>query len=195
MDVYSSSGRIDLRQISLPGPHPNLPGLQQLFNEKRKELKRLDELIPYNDCLYTNMYRYLFTLKPWLECTMKNSGSLYWYLMNCCMVFIRIPSRYKWIGLLDVDEVLVPRKLDSLAETMDVIESKDEEEDEGHTSWSFIVFSIPFTVIILNIISRSFSNVYFLDNMTDESEVKDNKEIPPNLHILNHVYRFITTVN
>ena len=111
------------------------------------------------------------------------------------MVFIRIPSRYKWIGLLDVDEVLVPRKLDSLAETMDVIESKDEEEDEGHTSWSFIVFSIPFTVIILNIISRSFSNVYFLDNMTDESEVKDNKEIPPNLHILNHVYRFFTTMN
>ena len=64
LDVYSSSGRIDLKPISLPGPHPNLPGLQQLFNEKRKELKRLDELIPYNDCLYTNMYRYLLTLKP-----------------------------------------------------------------------------------------------------------------------------------
>ena len=60
LDVYSSSGQIDLKPISPPGNQPNLPGLQQLFNEKRKELKRLDELIPYNDCLYRNMYRYLF---------------------------------------------------------------------------------------------------------------------------------------
>ena len=39
--------------------------------------------------------------------------------------------------------------------------------------------------------SRSFSNVYFLDNMTlDMIEAKDDKEIPSDLHILNHVYRF-----
>ena len=39
--------------------------------------------------------------------------------------------------------------------------------------------------------SRSFSNVYFLDNMTlDMSEAEDDKETPSDLHILNHVYRF-----
>ena len=58
--------------------------------------------------------------------------------MNCCMVLIRIPFRYKWIGLLDVDEVIVPRKQNSLTEMMDEIESK--EEVKGFTSWSFSSF-------------------------------------------------------
>ena len=62
LDVYSSSGRIEVKPITRPGNQPNLPGLQQLFNEKRIELKRLDELIPYNDCLYRNMYRYLLRI-------------------------------------------------------------------------------------------------------------------------------------
>ena len=151
LDVYSSSGRIDVKPISLPGPHPNLPGLQQLFNEKRKELKRLDELIPYNDCLYTNMYRYLFTMKPWLECTLYNEEfwitnlvsdellhSTYPVEKLSRIISIRVPSRYKWLGLLDIDEVIVPRKQNSLVEMMDEIESK--EEVKGFTSWSFISF-------------------------------------------------------
>ena len=51
-------------------------------------------------------------------------------------------------------------------------------------------------ILSSQISSRSFSNVYFLDNMTlDMSEAKDDKEIPSDLHILNHVYRFgIVTV-
>ena len=47
-------------------------------------------------------------------------------------------------------------------------------------------------ILSSQISSRSFSNVYFLDNMTlDMSEAKDDKEIPSDLHILNHVYRFV----
>ena len=48
-------------------------------------------------------------------------------------------SRYKWIGLLDVDEIIVPRKQSSLPEMINQIES-EEEDDEGHTSWYFTVF-------------------------------------------------------
>ena len=40
--------------------------------------------------------------------------------------------------MLDIDEVIVPRKQNSLVEMMDEIESK--EEVKGFTSWSFISF-------------------------------------------------------
>ena len=33
--------------------------------------------------------------------------------------------------------------------------------------------------------------MYFLDNMTDTGKDQDDKEIPSNLHILSHVYRFV----
>ena len=46
------------------------------------------------------------------------------------------PSRYKWIGLLDVDEIIVPRKQNNLMEMMEEIE-----EEEGFTSWYFKVLA------------------------------------------------------
>ena len=70
--------------------------------------------------------------------------------MNCCMVLIRIPFRYKWIGLLDVDEVIVPRKQNSLVEMMDEIESK--EEVKGFTSWYFKSFFVTSDLGCANVI-------------------------------------------
>ena len=43
--------------LSLPGSQPDLAGLQHLYLKHRKTHKRRNELIPYNDCLYRNLYR------------------------------------------------------------------------------------------------------------------------------------------
>ena len=44
--------------ISLPGYQPNLPVLQHMYLKSKLNNKRQNELIPYNDCLYRNLYRY-----------------------------------------------------------------------------------------------------------------------------------------
>ena len=55
---YSSRGEIEVIPISLPDHQPNLPWLQHLFIKSKLIHKRQNEIIPYNDCLYRNMYRY-----------------------------------------------------------------------------------------------------------------------------------------
>lgn len=57
VEGYAREGKIDLRMITLPGPQPNLAGLQHLYIHRWLQKKRFNELIPYNDCLYQNMYR------------------------------------------------------------------------------------------------------------------------------------------
>ena len=57
VEEYVKEGKIDLRIISLPGPQPNLPGLQHLYIQRWLQRKRFNELIPYNDCLNRNMHR------------------------------------------------------------------------------------------------------------------------------------------
>ena len=57
VEEYAKEGKIDLRIISLPGPQPNLPGLQHLYIQRWLQRKRFNELIPYNDCLNRNMHR------------------------------------------------------------------------------------------------------------------------------------------
>ena len=57
VEEYAREGKIDLRIISLPGPQPNLPGLQHLHIQRWLQKKRFNELIPYNDCLNRNIYR------------------------------------------------------------------------------------------------------------------------------------------
>ena len=56
LDHYSAQGKVDVTPISLPGKQPNLPGLQHLYLKGKRTHKRQNELIPYNDCLYRNMY-------------------------------------------------------------------------------------------------------------------------------------------
>ena len=48
---------MDVTPISLPGYQPNLPVLQHMYLKSKLNNKRQNELIPYNDCLYRNMYR------------------------------------------------------------------------------------------------------------------------------------------
>ena len=58
LDYYSAQGLVDVTPISLPGYQPNLPILQHMYLKSKLWNKRHNELIPYNDCLYRNMYRY-----------------------------------------------------------------------------------------------------------------------------------------
>ena len=57
LDYYSAQGLVDVTPISLPGYQPNLPILQHMYLKSKLNNKRQNELIPYNDCLYRNMYR------------------------------------------------------------------------------------------------------------------------------------------
>ena len=57
LDYYTSKDMVDVTPISLPGYQPNLPVLQHMYLKSKLNNKRQNELIPYNDCLYRNMYR------------------------------------------------------------------------------------------------------------------------------------------
>ena len=61
LDYYSKKGLVDVTPISLPGYQPNLPVLQHMYLKSKLNNKRQNELIPYNDCLYRNLYRSVLT--------------------------------------------------------------------------------------------------------------------------------------
>lgn len=58
LEHYARVGKVDLTPLTLPGYQPNIQGLQHLYLKSKLNNKRQNELIPYNDCLYRNMYRY-----------------------------------------------------------------------------------------------------------------------------------------
>lgn len=58
LDYYVKAGKVDLTPLSLPGYQPNMQMLQHLYLKSKLNNKRQNEVIPYNDCLYRNMYRY-----------------------------------------------------------------------------------------------------------------------------------------
>lgn len=55
---YEREGKVHITPLTLPGGQPNVPGFQHLYLTKKTNHKRQNELIPYNDCLYKNMYLY-----------------------------------------------------------------------------------------------------------------------------------------
>lgn len=60
LNYYESRGVIQVTQTTLPGDLPNQSQLRHLYIHGHKSDKRLTELVPYNDCLYKNMYEYEF---------------------------------------------------------------------------------------------------------------------------------------
>lgn len=134
LDYYEKQGVVTVTPITLPGGQPNLPGLQHMYLKKKTTHKRQMELIPYNDCLYRNMYR------------------------------------YRWLVLLDIDEVIVP------------LEDGD---------WSALMRRVlPLSTPAAGKPPRSSlhaSNVYYLDSLAHEHGWE--REAPRYLHMLQHVYR------
>lgn len=57
---YEREGKVQVTPLTLSGGQPNVPGFQHLYLKKKTNHKRQNEIIPYNDCLYKNMYMYEF---------------------------------------------------------------------------------------------------------------------------------------
>lgn len=58
LEHYQRDGLVDMQHITLAGNQPNLPGFRHLYLKNKLTHKRQNELIPYNDCLYRNLYSY-----------------------------------------------------------------------------------------------------------------------------------------
>jgi hypothetical protein len=58
LEHYEAKGMVHVQPLTLPGGQPNVPGFQHLYLTKKVNHKRQNELIPYNDCLYRNLYSY-----------------------------------------------------------------------------------------------------------------------------------------
>jgi len=55
---YEEKDKVSVTPLTLPGGQPNIPGFQHMYLVKKVNHKRQNELIPYNDCLYKNLYTY-----------------------------------------------------------------------------------------------------------------------------------------
>ncbi|XP_027229237.2 uncharacterized protein [Penaeus vannamei] len=133
LKYYQETGFVDLTKLTLPGDQPNIPELSHHYLNTRILDKLLNELIPYNDCLYRNIYN------------------------------------YKYVVLLDIDEIIVPKNHSSWRTLMEVVVEQAFKENP-----------VPRT-------SFDARNVYFLDSMIEKHGFFN--DIPQYMHILQHVYR------
>ena len=112
--------------------------------------KRQFEILLYNDCLYRNMYRSNFQTRLCFK--------------HC--------QRFKYIAVLDTDEVIVPKK---------------------HNSWSAMMTEVvEASALEPKTISWHFRHVYFIDRMTKEHHNKMIKEqygIPEYMYMMNKIVR------
>ena len=60
LNYYKSTGFLVVTPHTLAGHQPNLDILQHWYLAKRKDNKRQNEVITYNDCFYRNMYKYQY---------------------------------------------------------------------------------------------------------------------------------------
>lgn len=80
LHYYQQRGLVELSPLTLPGDQPNLPEYQHLYLKNKLTAKRQNELIPYNDCLYRNLYSYEYlALLDIDEVIMPLGKHLNWY--------------------------------------------------------------------------------------------------------------------
>ena len=62
MEYYESQGLLEAPQYTLPGFQVNHPGLQNMHLYDKSDYQRIitQETLPYNDCLYRNMYKFKY---------------------------------------------------------------------------------------------------------------------------------------
>uniref|UniRef100_A0A7G3AL54 Glycosyltransferase family 92 protein n=1 Tax=Lutzomyia longipalpis TaxID=7200 RepID=A0A7G3AL54_LUTLO len=79
LQYYRKLNKVEVTKLTLPAGKPNIPGLQHLFLTQKLYQKRQNEIIPYNDCLYKNMYKYQYiTLLDIDEVIMPKGDILNW---------------------------------------------------------------------------------------------------------------------
>ncbi|XP_069187451.1 uncharacterized protein [Procambarus clarkii] len=133
LNYYEHIGRVDVKKLTLPGEQPNVRGLLHMYLKHKTLHQWQNELIPFNDCIYRNIYRYKFVL------------------------------------LLDIDEVIMPKTAEDWESLMEQV--------------------APGAMTTNNYTHASYCarNVYFLDSMQDAHGHVHN--IPPYLHMMQHIYR------
>jgi hypothetical protein len=79
--------------------------------------------------------------------------------------------RYRYIALLDIDEVILPLQHNSWADMMAEVEKASlAEKNESRANWNF-------------------RTVYFFDNASQPDDLNASHSIPPYMHMLRHVRR------
>lgn len=102
LKYYDNLGKIEVRRHTLSATNPNIPGYQHDYLKKKMGQKRLEELIPYNDCYYDNM------------------------------------NLYKYIALLDIDELIVPKEhLMTWKQLLDFLEPAQKYRPEDIDGYGF----------------------------------------------------------
>jgi len=107
----------------------------------------------------------------WLNARRKHKDQIDLIPYNDC--FYRNIYRYEYVGLLDIDEVIMPVKKNSWAKMLEDAVADMHRTDNKSIS-SFV-----------------FRNVFFLDDMLPAEEAAEGyfKDIPRYHHMLQHVYR------
>ncbi|CAL4148677.1 unnamed protein product, partial [Meganyctiphanes norvegica] len=62
LDYYIKKGKVEVIPLTLPGTQPNDPEERSLYIKRQIWQKRRNEIVPYNDCLYKNLYTYNFII-------------------------------------------------------------------------------------------------------------------------------------
>ncbi|EDW78310.1 uncharacterized protein Dwil_GK16240 [Drosophila willistoni] len=76
LDYYQHEGFLELRPLTMANGMPRLKHYQHMLLQQRLLVKRLNELIPYNDCFYRNMYRHDYLLNVDIDEVMLPLGDL-----------------------------------------------------------------------------------------------------------------------
>ncbi|EDW07228.2 uncharacterized protein LOC6584255 [Drosophila mojavensis] len=88
LDYYQRIGFLELRPLTMANGMPRLRHYQHQLLQHRRLIKRLNELIPYNDCFYRNMYRHDYMLNVDIDEVIMPLGKL-----------------HSWQDVVDADEI------------------------------------------------------------------------------------------
>lgn len=76
LDYYQRIGFLELRPLTMANGMPRLRHYQHMLLQQRRLITRLNELIPYNDCFYRNMYRHDYLLNVDIDELVMPMGAL-----------------------------------------------------------------------------------------------------------------------
>ncbi|XP_068228445.1 uncharacterized protein [Palaemon carinicauda] len=62
LEYYEKMKKVEVVPLTLPGDQPNNVDLRRSYLKRAIWQKRRNELVPYNDCLYRNMYDYEYII-------------------------------------------------------------------------------------------------------------------------------------
>ncbi|KAK7071052.1 hypothetical protein SK128_020932 [Halocaridina rubra] len=62
LNYHERKGKVKVIPLSLPGDQPNDPDTRTFYLKRATWQKRRNEVVPYNDCLYSNLYLFEYVI-------------------------------------------------------------------------------------------------------------------------------------